>query len=470
MKPLVSIVIPVYNSEKYVGVCLDSLIRQTYAKLEIICVDDGSNDSSREIICEYMERDKRVQLITQRHKNAGRARNNGLEMAQGEFIAFLDSDDFFEPALVEKMVEKITATQSDCVICRTTYFDNESGNYNEMGLKRFHKMQIPDWNNFSRKDIPDYIFQLSACAWDKLYRLSFIKENSLQFQEQQANNDMLFVYKSYVLANRMAICDDVAVRYRMNNTESIQGSWGKYWPCIFSGFRSLKEWLREMCLWEQVEKSFVNNAAAILISYMDRLSEWSLYVEYFDYYKSEGIPELGLFPKEKEYYYNPLVYDRIKYIFSHDCKEYLLYQKNQLVSSNREYVFRLNAMKKNFEERLNKSKIVFDINKRKRWYFQEERLTQGSRLAVYGYGDVGNDLVEQLSESGRFTLKLVVDKNYAKIGNGLIRVRPVKEIYTAVFDYIIIAVSDKKTAEEIRDTLIDEGICKEKIVWFEEDW
>lgn len=99
----VSIIIPVYNAEKYLGKCLESLLSQTLQEMEIICVDDGSSDGSPEILKRFQERDGRVRILTQENQYAGAARNNGMKEAQGEYLLFLDADDFFENTLLEKV-------------------------------------------------------------------------------------------------------------------------------------------------------------------------------------------------------------------------------------------------------------------------------------------------------------------------------------------------------------------------------
>ena len=91
----VSVIIPVYNAEKYLEKCLDSLLKQTFTDMEVICVDDGSTDASLEILKRFQEKDRRIHVLTQENQYAGTARNNGMKIAQGEYLLFLDSVDFF---------------------------------------------------------------------------------------------------------------------------------------------------------------------------------------------------------------------------------------------------------------------------------------------------------------------------------------------------------------------------------------
>ena len=459
MKLLVSIIIPVYNTEKYIGKCLDSLVNQTYKELEIICVDDGSTDSSREIIHKYEKKDARIHLETQKHSNAGAARNKGMQIANGEYIAFLDSDDFFEDDMVEKMLGKALFTQADCVICRSIYYDNEKGIYDDRGVVRFQNAQIPNWNNFSKKDIPNYIFQLTACAWDKLYRMSFIRNNNLFFQEQQTNNDALFVFKSYILAERMAVCDDAAVIYRTNNSQSLQGSWDSTWWLVFDTIDELKDWLQERGFLKYVNRSLVNMAGMRFITYLERLGQWDLFKEYFERLKKNEISRIGLLGHNKDFYYNLTVYKKLEYISQHSCYEYLLYQTHQLVNLRKENAYRL----KNLRERLTAVDLV---NKNKYWRFKENRLPKGSKIVIYGYGDVGHDLADQLANSDKLELEAVIDSNYEKFVDETIEVGSVEKIYKMTFDYCIVAVWDKKVAEEIERMLVAGGILPDKIVWF----
>ena len=103
-KPLVSIIVPVYNSEKYLSACLESIINQTYPHLEIILINDGSTDGSLKIINQFIKKDSRIKLIDQKNQGQSAARNQGLRLATGEFISFIDSDDYIKPSFIEKLL------------------------------------------------------------------------------------------------------------------------------------------------------------------------------------------------------------------------------------------------------------------------------------------------------------------------------------------------------------------------------
>ena len=124
-EPKVSVIIPVYNVEEYLRECLDSVVNQTLKEIEIICVDDGSTDSSLDILKEYAEKDNRITVMKQANLHAGVARNAGLSVAKGEYLSFLDSDDFFEKDMLEKMFLKVSSNLSDVIVCSNNLWDDK---------------------------------------------------------------------------------------------------------------------------------------------------------------------------------------------------------------------------------------------------------------------------------------------------------------------------------------------------------
>ena len=150
--PKVSVIIPVYNTEEYLRECLDSVVNQTLKDIEIICIDDGSTDSSLDILKEYAKKDNRITVLKQKNQSSGIARNAGLSIAQGKYLSFLDSDDLFELELLESLYKKIISTKSDIAICDADKFDSEGNNYN---LKMLNLKNVPEKNSFSQNDIPN---------------------------------------------------------------------------------------------------------------------------------------------------------------------------------------------------------------------------------------------------------------------------------------------------------------------------
>ena len=121
----VSVIIPVYNVEPYLKQCMDSVVGQTLKDIEIICVDDGSTDGSLDILREYAAEDNRIQIIEQKNAGAGAARNNGMRHATGKYLSFLDSDDFFEPRMLEKAYDLPEKDQADFVAYKSDQYHTE---------------------------------------------------------------------------------------------------------------------------------------------------------------------------------------------------------------------------------------------------------------------------------------------------------------------------------------------------------
>ena len=128
-QPKVSVIIPVYNTAEFVGECLDSLLNQTLTNIEIICVDDGSTDDSLFILRKYAEVDKRITVLTQQNKGAGVARNYGMSVAKGEYLSFLDSNDFFAHDMLSATTDAADKTQADIIVYRFEKYNHVTGEY-----------------------------------------------------------------------------------------------------------------------------------------------------------------------------------------------------------------------------------------------------------------------------------------------------------------------------------------------------
>ena len=169
--PLISVIIPVYNVEKYLHRCLDSVIAQTYQNLEIICVDDGSIDESGRICDQYAVRDARIKVIHQENQGLSAARNRGLDAAEGEYIAFVDSDDYILEDMYKKMLDKLLNYNVDLCVCQWQYEFSD-------GRQVVKKKNI-DPTIYGRKaslEFARFLYRgnyengVVVAAWNKLYR------------------------------------------------------------------------------------------------------------------------------------------------------------------------------------------------------------------------------------------------------------------------------------------------------------
>lgn len=221
--PKVSVVVPVYNIETCLRQCLDSIAAQTLKDIEIICVDDGSTDNSIHILHDYTQKDERFSIITQKNSGPENARNRGLGAATGEYIIFLDSDDYFSSVFLERMAEKLDTTKADVVICQAVEFDAKSGKEypSEWMLK---KKYLPA-AEFSPVEISQYLFQFTyGMAWDKMYRRDWLLDTGICYPPLRNSEDLAFVFPTLLAARKIAILPQIYVHHRVNRKASVSNT------------------------------------------------------------------------------------------------------------------------------------------------------------------------------------------------------------------------------------------------------
>lgn len=220
IKDLVSIVVPVYNAEKFLGQTLGCLEGQTYKNIEVILVDDGSSDSSK-VICEgYAVRDGRFRYYYQENAGAGAARNHGIDLARGEFLMFLDSDDLFEYDFVEKMHGAIVGSEADVAVCRGDKFNSV---YEPSKAQPIRPQALLDPDVYVPEEIGQRFFQVMTLSpWDKIFRVEHVKNNGLRFQNLRYSNDTYFVLMALLAASKIVVTADVLVHYRCGHGDSLR--------------------------------------------------------------------------------------------------------------------------------------------------------------------------------------------------------------------------------------------------------
>lgn len=254
----ISIIIPVYNVEQYLRHCLDSLLGQTYKNFEVICVDDGSTDGSLDILYQYATKDKRVQVITQQNQFAGVARNNGLKYAKGEYLLFLDSDDFFEKDMLANVYAKAVEDKADICLFGARRYDHISQQFSDMPWI-LRTQYFPKYIPFSAKDSKDYIFALSSpCPWSKLFRRKFIEENGLKFMPLKRTNDLFFVEAALSKAGRITYCKGAYVNYRINTGTNLQSNNQETMLDFYKALLQLKEYLMKSEIYDMFAVSYRN--------------------------------------------------------------------------------------------------------------------------------------------------------------------------------------------------------------------
>ncbi len=209
MNNTISVIIPVYNVEKYLPECLDSVLSQTYTDLEVILIDDGSKDSSGTICDEYAKNDSRIKVIHQQNGGAAAAKNAGLRVATGKYLAFVDSDDWIERDAFEFMVNKLNEHKAEVVQCafRNVYVDSDKDmlvidNETVFEAQEYLRRYTVDWT--------------CGLLWDKLYLRELF--NGIFFEEGHKIDDEFFTYQGVMNANRVVYFPKVIYNYRQRGS------------------------------------------------------------------------------------------------------------------------------------------------------------------------------------------------------------------------------------------------------------
>ncbi len=215
--PKVSIILPVYNVEEFLEQSLQSLKNQTLSDIEIICVNDGSTDGSLKILEKFAQSDSRFKIINQQNQGQGIARNNGIKESTGEYIGFLDPDDWVALTMFETLYN--TAKQDDCDLVEESYtIHNEPRNYVKI-IK--HKLNLPQNKTFNWKIRKNYVFSNKLAVWNKLYKANFIKENNIYFMDLPRAEDIIFTVSSRILASKIRYIDAPDYQYRIKKDNNI---------------------------------------------------------------------------------------------------------------------------------------------------------------------------------------------------------------------------------------------------------
>ena len=213
-----SIIVPVYNTEKYIVNCLDSLVNQNLEEIEIICVNDGSTDRSLEILERYAGEDERIRIITKENDGLGAARNTGIDAAQGKYIGFVDSDDFADPNMFRLLVKAAESADADVAIGNVYLYYDDSKKTVPYRDQKFYQT-LNRVGVFRAKDVPEIVENIGV--WDRIYRRQFIENHKLRNPEHVIYEDALFSFQTSVLAERLVECSEAVYFYRKNTGSAI---------------------------------------------------------------------------------------------------------------------------------------------------------------------------------------------------------------------------------------------------------
>ncbi len=225
MKPVISVIIPVYNREKYIGRCVDSVLSQSFDDFEVLLIDDGSSDLSPQICDEYAKKDARVKVIHKANGGVSSARNEGLKVAQGEYITFVDSDDLMRPGFFEGGNKKIKEYNPDLIVAG--FKVTRCGGHNRIreGEQTFDRDRF-----CTIEEILDGVnvpcFGYMAAPWGKLYKSSIIRENNLCFDTSMRwGEDTYFNYDFLQYVKDVYAIKNISYDYYVGTANSLTCDW-----------------------------------------------------------------------------------------------------------------------------------------------------------------------------------------------------------------------------------------------------
>ena len=371
----VSVIVPVYNVEKYLKDCLNSVTNQTLEDIEIICVNDGSTDNSLAILEDYAKKDSRIKIINQKNKGLSGARNTGMKHVQGEYILFLDSDDWLNEDALSELYWSHLDDNLDMLFFQTVDYYEEDGRYE---LNQFGGMTAIDdsfeGKIFNYKDVASIIFKIPHSAFNKLYSTSFLQRINASFPEGINYEDLAFFYDVFLKAERVSILKKELLFYRIREN-SISTSGGEKSFDIFKSLKLVNNSLKNTTIivnkyLQDYLMFIIVNLKFVFVRLKDEYKN--------DYFKSmlENYEYFGLDKVDNDFsgwsYEDRIFYQSIKkakngyefdLIYNKDCQTFLVNHYKGLVekleNENQRLLEEINQLKNNNSSVKNKFKNIF---------------------------------------------------------------------------------------------------------------
>ena len=412
--PKLSIIIPVYNSEKYLPECLDSILSQDFREFEVICVNDASTDGSVEILDRYAKRDARFRILTQVHGGPGAARNLGMARATGEYLYFMDSDDYLA---VENafsfMVEEMESRSLDILFFGTDLvFENDS-----LKESRYREMQrylcTEEYGSF---EMGRDLFRAMVAgggficnAWLQCARMEFLQEIHAVFPATDFYEDEVYTFRTLLQAGAACHAKQriYVRRVREDSITTRRAVFRSVWEGVMA-WKAMMGFLAEHRLGEVVHE-------AILLHLARRGQD--LARKYQELPKSEQEKRWGIPEGERSFLDIVL---NLQSVFRRQMASYL---------------------------------------------FPYHLFPRGTRIVIYGAGNVGREFYLQAAESCYVECVGILDRQAKERRADGLSVQPPEAIRSMEYDAVLIAVQDRKLAESIRENLHSLGVTDDRIAW-----
>ena len=250
----ISIIIPIYNSEKYLPKCLDALAKQTFKDIEILCIDDGSKDKSLRILNQYASQDSRIKVLTQANSGPAAARNLGVKSATGSYLMFCDSDDWYEPDMCEKMYQTIISQNVDVVVCGCNIIDEEKNIRLQEDLS-YYQLKYEGKQNITT----DVFWNTNVLLWNKIFKTDIVKHHKISFPTGYEHDDDCFYWQYMIVSKTAYFLPDKLYNYLRRNNSIMGKVYNKTNKSIYDMLYVLKyfyEFLQDNNLYQKHQKIF----------------------------------------------------------------------------------------------------------------------------------------------------------------------------------------------------------------------
>ena len=275
----ISVIVPVYNTEKYIHECISSIINQTFKDIEVICIDDGSTDNSLNILNDFAKRDSRINVVHQDNMGISKTRNVGLSLAKGEYVTFMDSDDYFELTALEECYSIAEKLSLDFLIFKLLNFDNETGE--KIYKKNFEMKHLRDKvgdNVFNYRDVMEYFFRISPTTAGKFYRREFLSD--LRYVEGLIFEDNPFFIKAFLKADRVYFYDKHLYHRRLR-TDSITHSFHHAFSDCIEIYEIIAKIIEDNGFYDILKEEILRNRCKDIFNRFSQVEE-EYKVDFFD--------------------------------------------------------------------------------------------------------------------------------------------------------------------------------------------
>lgn len=417
IQPKVSVIFPIFNNEKYLKKCIQSVVDSSLKEIEIILIDDGSTDNAPNIIDEFVKSDNRIKAVHKKNEGSAAGRNDGIDMATGEYIAFVESDDCVEPNIYEILYGRAKEVDADIVKCGFNYIVNGKKDFEYIGM---YSVACED-EVFDIKKYPK-LFHYHASIWAGIYKKSFLDAYNIRFLEtpKATYSDFSFMTMTYAYAKKINIVRKALYNYTFDNAASshmFSGSRFKY--KMYHAEESIKI-LKNADIYKYVKEDFAvemfKNTADVAISV--------------------PVEDRETIFRDLQHLFKELVDESFRY------REFSSYGANIIQAI-------LKGDKNKFYDYLLKEFLVLEPQK----YCDK-------KIVLYGAGRCGKCIEHQLKDNANIVLW--VDK--AK-STGIPEVVSPEKVLVCEYDYVLVGVYKMSLFLEIKRELIDLGIPENKIVW-----